>query len=112
MTINDAVANGGASHQTAESKVMKRQMEAELMFDHPNGRDLAVAELTKLGFNVEILDWVDEYEGVLLTPTVWIKVRGVSELSQDEFMTEMGHLAEQFGGDCNEAGFADPQSAA
>ena len=92
---------------------MKQQMQAELMFDHPNGRDLAVAELTKLGFNVEILDWIDEDEGVVLSSTVWIKVRGASELDQDKFFDEMNAFAGQFGGEVIEAGlqFPPPQAA-
>lgn len=80
---------------------MKQQMEAELIFDHSNGRDLAVAELTKQGFDVEILDWVDEYEEIVLSPTVWIKVRGASELDENEFLAEMGHLAQRFSGRAN-----------
>jgi hypothetical protein len=86
-----------------------KQMAAELMFDHPNDRDLAIAELTKFGFNVEILDWVDAHEGIVFSDTVWIKVRGASELDQDEFFDAMAHLAKRFGGDCIEAGLADPQ---
>jgi hypothetical protein len=89
---------------------MKQQMEAELIFDHPNGRDLAVAELTKQGFDVEILDWVDDYEGIVLSPTVWIKVRGASELDEHEFLAEMGHLAQRFSGDVIEAGLQFPPS--
>jgi hypothetical protein len=91
---------------------MKQQMYAELMFDHPSGRDRAVAELSKRGFDVEVLDWVDEYEGVLLTPTVWIKVRGASELDENEFFREMQHLAEQFSGEVVEAGLQFPPPAA
>jgi hypothetical protein len=87
---------------------MKQQMYAELIFDHPNNRNFAVAELTEQGFDVEILDWVDEFEGVVLSPTVWIKVRGPSELEQDEFFNEMAALAEHFGGDVVEAGLANP----
>jgi hypothetical protein len=87
---------------------MQQQMEAELIFDHPQGRDLAITELTKLGFGVEILDWVDEDEGVVLTPTVWIKVRGPYEGSDHEFFDEMAHLAGQFSGDVVEAGYANP----
>jgi hypothetical protein len=90
---------------------MTQRMEAELLFDHPAGRDLAVVEFTKLGFDVEILDWVDRYEGVVLSPTVWIRVRGASELGEHEFFNEMAHLAEQYGGDVVEAGLADPQQA-
>jgi hypothetical protein len=88
--------------------LMKQRMEAELIFDHPDGRDLAVAKLTKQGFDVEILDWVDECEGVILSPTVWIKARIWTELDEDEFFNEMAHLARQFSGDVVEAGLADP----
>jgi hypothetical protein len=87
---------------------MKQQMEAELLFKDPNGRDLAIAELTKRGFEVELLDAVDEWEGVVLSPTVWIKVRGASELDEHGFFNEMAQLAEQFNGDVGEAGLADP----
>jgi hypothetical protein len=91
---------------TTEGCQVMKQMYAELIFDHPHGRDLAVAELTKRGFDVEILNWVDEYEGVLLTSTVWVKVRGASELDENEFFREMGSLAGQFDGDVIEAGLA------
>jgi hypothetical protein len=91
---------------------MKQQMQAELIFGHPSGRDLAVAELTELGFNVEILDWVDEHEGVVLSPTVWIKIRGASELSESKFFNEMADLAGWFSGNVIEAGLANPQQAA
>jgi hypothetical protein len=33
-------------------KIMPQKMEAELIFDHPDGRDLAVAALGELGFEV------------------------------------------------------------
>jgi hypothetical protein len=90
------------------------QMLAELLFDHPGARDLAVVELKRLGFQIKLLDYVDEYEGVVLTPTVWIQVRGTYEGSDNEFFAEMMHLAEKFSGDVCEAGYADdqlPQSA-
>jgi hypothetical protein len=92
---------------------MKQQMmEAQLMFDDSKSRDLAVVELAKHGFNVENLDWVDEYKGVILSSTVWIKVRGVSELDQHKFFDEMHHLAARMGGECLEAGYADPSPVA
>jgi hypothetical protein len=90
---------------------MRLAMEAELLFDTPMARDLAVAELTKQGFDVEILDWVDEHEGVVLTPTVWIKVRGFYEGSDDEFFNEMGHIANTAGGEVIEAGYSISGSA-
>jgi hypothetical protein len=83
---------------------MRQQMFAELIFDHPHGRDLAVVELTKQGFKITVLDWTDPGG----TPTTWVEVRGVSELSQDDFLAEMGHLASQFSGDVIEAGLEFP----
>jgi hypothetical protein len=104
---------GGAALLTTEgNQVMKQQMQADLMFDHPDSRDRAIAELTKRGFDVELLDWVDEYEGATLTPTVWIKVRGASELDENEFFDEMQHLAAQFNGEVEEAGLQFPPAAA
>ena len=92
---------------------MKQQMYAELLFDHPDGRDLAIVELAKLGFEVEILPWVDEHEKLILTPTVWIKVRGDYEGGEDAFFRQMEDLVAQFSGDVVEAGLADdPQQAA
>jgi hypothetical protein len=80
----------------------QQQMEAELIFDHPEARDRAVAELIKQGYAIELLDWTDDYE------TVWIKVRGLYAGSDDEFLAEMGHLANQFSGDVIEAGLQFP----
>jgi hypothetical protein len=87
---------------------MKQQMYAELLFDNPAARDHAIVELNKLGLDVELLDWVDEYEGVVLTPTVWVKVRGLSELNQDEFFNQMARLADQHSGDIYEGGLENP----
>jgi hypothetical protein len=88
---------------------MKQQMmEAELLFDRPHDRDLAVAELTRRGFDVEFLDCVDKYGGVVLSETVWVRVRGVSALDDHGFFKEMETLVEPFGGDVGEAGLADP----
>jgi hypothetical protein len=85
---------------------MKQQMEAELLFDNPLFRDCAVGELKRQGFDIELLDYVDEYEGVLLSETVWIRVRILSELDDNKFFDEMARLAEQLGGDLYEAGYS------
>jgi hypothetical protein len=88
---------------------MKQLMEAELIFDNPEARDRAVVELTKQGYTVELLDWVDDDDdGAVLSPMVWVKIRGPYEGSDTEFLGEMGHLAEQFGGDVVEAGLQFP----
>ena len=84
---------------------MRKQMESELMFPDVPSRDLAIAELSKRGFEIELLlDRVDRHEGIVLTSTVWIKVSGPSELDEDEFFDEMAHLAEQFNGEVLETG--------
>jgi hypothetical protein len=94
---------------------MKQLMYAELLFDHPEARDRAIVALAKRGFTIEALtgpDWVDEFEGVVLSSTVWIKVRGAYEGSDDEFFNEMVHLTRQFGGDVYEAGYLHPPAVA
>jgi hypothetical protein len=93
---------------SASVQPLKQRMEAELMFDNPEARDRAIVALTKRGFEVELLDYVDEYEGVILTPTVWIAVTGAYAGSEDAFFDEMRHLAEHFSGDVMEAGLQFP----
>jgi hypothetical protein len=70
-----------------------QKMFAELLFDTTEARDRAIPELTRRGFEIEILDWVDEYEGVILSPTVWINVRGGYVGSDHEFFAEMMHVS-------------------
>jgi hypothetical protein len=91
---------------------MSQQMEAELLFDTPQDRDHAVTELERLGYDIEFLDYVDEYEGVVLTDTVWIKVRGTYEGDDHKFFHEMVRFVGQYHGDVCEAGFADPPPVA
>jgi hypothetical protein len=57
--------------------------------------------------SIEILDWVDEYEGIVLSPTVWIKSE-VPLSSTSTILAEMGHLAQRFSGDVIEAGLQFP----
>jgi hypothetical protein len=85
---------------------VKLQMEAELLFDNPKARDRAIVEIRKRGLDVELLDYVDEHEGVLLSATVWIRVCGLSELDDDEFFDEMSRMADQLNGFLYEAGYS------
>jgi hypothetical protein len=87
---------------------MKHQMQAEILF--PDARDVppAIVALKKLGFEIEVLDWVDEHEGELLSETLWLMARIESELSQDEFLTFASELAEELNGDVVEAGLRWP----
>jgi len=81
-----------------------KAMEAELMFEHPEGRDRAVSALVKQGFEVELLDdRVDKYEGVLLSPAVWLRVTGAAD-DEDKFAAAMERVAEKFGGEVLEVG--------
>jgi hypothetical protein len=96
------------SHIVRRSTVMTQRMEAEILFDDQAAADAASAVLVTRGFTIERLRYVDEFEGFVLTPTVWIKVTGASELDEHAFFREMAQLAEQFNGDVCEAGLADP----
>jgi hypothetical protein len=87
---------------------MSQLMEAILMFDGPAERDLAIPRLVKRGFEIELLNEEDRYEGVLLSETVWITARGSSDLSESDFFHEMQALAERLDAECLETGFADP----
>ena len=91
---------------------MSQLMEAILMFDGPADRDLAIPKLVARGFDVECLNEEDRYEGVLLSETVWITVRGNSNLNDSGFFDEMHALAERLDAECLEAGFADPPTPA
>jgi hypothetical protein len=91
---------------------MSRLMEAILMFDGPADRDRAIPRLVERGFEIELLNEEDRYEGVLLSETVWIIARGSSDLAEDDFFHEMQALAERLDAECLEAGFADPQPPA
>ena len=64
---------------------MLQRMEAEILFDDQNAADAGSAVLAMHGFTIERLPWVDVYEGVVLTPTVWIKARIDSELDDSDF---------------------------
>jgi hypothetical protein len=74
-------------------RATQRQMEAELMFDDLNNRDLTIAELTSRGFDVEILKGVVKVRGTAkfgLTPAV------------DAFWHDVERIVKPFGGgaDC------------
>ena len=80
---------------------MLQAMEAEIMFDGPEGRDRAIVELAKRGYAIELL--LDRVDGCG-TPTVWITVRGATELDEDQFFDTMKRVAEPFGGTVLKAG--------
>ena len=90
------------------------RMEAEVLFDDPDKMNVGKAELQKLGFEVEVLDWYDP----LGTPVVWVMARIDSEQianeldgdAQGSFLTYVNHIVEPPGlGWVVEAGFVDPR---
>src|SRR4029453_13604757 len=86
---------------------MKQLMEARPMFyaGGPETAAPAAAYLTARGYEVETMSWRDNDEdGEPLTATRWIIVRCMSELSTDEFFTQMCSLADGLDGECIQAG--------
>lgn len=57
----------------------QRMMEAEILFLNPNDVGPGSIALIEHGFEVETLDWVDDYG-----PTVWIRAKITSELDEGE----------------------------
>ena len=78
-------------------------METEIQFLDPDDIDAAIAALSARGFSVEILDWVDEYEGEILSPAKLIKTRGWIELDQGAFLDWIMGLVTPLGGFVGEA---------
>jgi hypothetical protein len=89
-----------------------QKMIAEILFDDQNAADAASSVLAARGFAIEPLDWVDEYEGIVLSPTVWIKARIDSELDASDFFDWVAGIIEPLQGWLYEAGHADPLPAA
>jgi hypothetical protein len=91
---------------------MLQRMEAEILFDDQDAADAVGAVLAARGFAIEPLDWVDEDEGVVLSPTVWIRARILTELDASRFFDWVNNIVEPLGGFTLQAGLADPQRAA
>ena len=79
-------------------------MEAEILFVSPADMETAMPTLRGLGFEIDFLhDKVDD-----LGPTIWCRIRIVSELGQSEFLNWVLTLVVPFRGDVYEAGYAQP----
>jgi hypothetical protein len=63
----------------------------------------AVAELYKLGLEVEVLTWTDDEAGVPVSKTVWLIARWLYDQSDVDFLDWIGDVARQFDGDVVEA---------
>lgn len=91
---------------------MLQRMVAEMLFDNQTAANAAGTVLAAQGFAIETLPWVDEYEGVVLSSTVWIKARIDSELTASKFFTWVADIIEPLHGWLYEAGLDDPPQAA
>ena len=78
-------------------------MDAEILFLDPADVGPAIAELTALGFSVEIHeDMIDEGG-----PTVFIRAVVITEHDDSTFFEWVQAIVEPLGGDVTEAGFED-----
>jgi hypothetical protein len=76
------------------------KMMAEILFLDPCDVKPAIAELSELGFEVEVFDdLIDPYG-----PTVWIEVTGESGLDEKQFFKWISRFVGPLGGDVVEAG--------
>jgi hypothetical protein len=94
-----------------ESKPMKA-FEASVRFYCPEDAAEGAAALQASGYELTLNPALkDEHEGVLLTPSVFGVIRGMTELEdEDEIETELLDIVEPFGGEIDEYGYASPDS--
>jgi hypothetical protein len=59
---------------------MLQRMEAVVLFYSPSDLDPGTAALVEHGFEVEVLDYIDDYG-----PAIWIKAKVASELDVHRF---------------------------
>jgi hypothetical protein len=91
-----------------ETRTMLQKMQADILFLDPAEAKPGIAVLIQHGFEIEPLtDWVDE-----AGPTVFFRIRINTEIDEDHFMDFVQDLVDRYGGDCIEAGLADPPSQA
>jgi hypothetical protein len=88
---------GGVTLKEVEN--MLQRMEAEILFLDPDDVNLGSATLIEQGFEVEVLDWIDDS-----SPTVWINATITTELDQYDFFLWVYNIAWRLGGDVVEAG--------
>jgi hypothetical protein len=80
-------------------------MQTEVMFRNPDDVAAATAALTAQGFTVENVDWVDEVDGVVMSPAQCIKVRRWSNTSA--MLDLMKSIVGPLGADVSDTSLAD-----
>ena len=82
------------------STTTQPRFEAEIMFLDPYSASAAIAPLTRVGFDVEVMDWVDEGG----TPYVWAIAMCKPGRDDGELWSEVQAIVEPFDGEVDSAG--------
>jgi hypothetical protein len=90
-----------------EANPMLQRMEAVVLFYSPSDLGPGTAALVEHGFEVEVLDYIDDYG-----PAIWIKAKVASELDVHRFSDWVQSIVEPLHGDVEEAGLSDPSPQA
>jgi hypothetical protein len=100
----------GKHEQTGGTQM--KDFEASVMFDCPEDAAEAAAALQASGYELTLNPGlVDEYEGKLLTPSVFGVIRGQTELTDEEdIQGELEAIVEPFDGLVEESGYTSPDS--
>jgi hypothetical protein len=76
-----------------------KAFDAGVMFDNPADAAEGAAALQAFGYELTLNpDLKDEYEGKVLTPSVFDVIRGMTELTEDEIEGELEEIVAPFGG--------------
>jgi hypothetical protein len=87
-----------------------KAFDASVMFDCPEDAAEGAAALQASGYELTLNpDIKDEYEGKLLTRSVFGVIRGML-LDEEEITAELEEVVEPFGGLVEEAGYSSPDS--
>jgi hypothetical protein len=92
---------------------MMKAFDASVMFDNPEDTAEGAAALQASGYELTLNpDLKDEYEGTVLTPTVFGVIRGMMDqgLTEDEIAGELEAIVDPFNGLVEEVGYASPDS--
>jgi hypothetical protein len=71
---------------------MLQQMEAEICFIDQNEMNAAIPALIENDFDVEVLDWIDDYGSC-----AWVLALAKTELDESSFLDFVGTIIDPFG---------------
>jgi hypothetical protein len=88
-----------------------KAFDAGVMFDNPEDAAKGAAALQASGYKLTLNpDLKDEHEGVILTPSVYGVIRGMTVLTEEEIEGELEEIVAPFGGQVVETGYSSPDS--